>query len=303
MYQFCFYIQKYKWYLIIGILTLSVLLKIFKKTNHMTAVLIGTSDQMYFFLMNRRIINKLATFYSDNNITVSIPKCQCISFTRKKKPLSFCYKLNNTPLTRVEQVRDLGVCLDSKMSFNNHVDNIVKKSYRSLGFVLRTCKPFTDENSLKIVYYAYVRSTLEYACPIWYPIYAIHKDRIENIQKKFIRHLNFKTHAKSESYIESCGNYRVLTLEQRRKVLDMGLLWDVVRGRLDCPELVAQLALRVPARRTRHTPLFAVPLHHTNYGRNAVLTRILHTYNTEFCEVDPFMGNKKTFLKGISVAL
>ncbi|XP_063827545.1 mutS protein homolog 5-like [Ostrinia nubilalis] len=57
------------------------------------------------------------------------------------------------------------------------------------------------------------------------------------------------------SYTDNCREYRMLTLEQRRKMLDMGLLHDVVRGRLDCPELVAQLALRAPARRTRHTTL------------------------------------------------
>ncbi|KAL4714918.1 hypothetical protein ACJJTC_014289 [Scirpophaga incertulas] len=49
----------------------------------------------------------------------------------------------------------------------------------------------------------------------------------------------------------------MLTLEQRRKTLDMGLLYDVVRGRLDCPELVEQVALRAPARRTRYTTLFS----------------------------------------------
>ncbi|XP_028170917.1 inositol 1,4,5-trisphosphate receptor-like [Ostrinia furnacalis] len=101
------------------------------------------------------------------------------------------------------------------------------------------------------------------------------------------------------SYTDNCREYRMLTLEQRRKMLDMGLLHDVVRGRLDCPELVAQLALRAPARRTRHTTLFAVPSHATNYGSNAVLARLANTYNREFSEIDLFMGSKKFFLDNV----
>ncbi|KAL4721268.1 hypothetical protein ACJJTC_006771 [Scirpophaga incertulas] len=86
---------------------------------------------------------------------------------------------------------------------------------------------------------------------------------------------------------------------KRRKTLDMGLLYDVVRGRLDCPELVEQVALRALVRRTRHTTLFSVPSHLTNYGCNAVLSRIAKSYNTEFSDIDPFIGNKKTFLNKI----
>jgi hypothetical protein len=251
-------------------------------------------------LLIQQDLDNLVSFYSKNNITISIPKCQCISFTRKKKPITYNYNFNSIAIERVELVRDLGVWLDSKMSFSDHIDNIVRRSYRNLGFVMRTCKPFTELLSLKIVYYAYVQSILEYACPIWYPFYAVHRDRIENIQRKFIYHINTKFNKTNRSsYIDNCLEYRMLTLEQRRKVFDMGLLHDIVCGRLDCPELVAQLPLRAPTRRTRHTTLFAVPSHQTNYGHNAVLTRIAHSYNTEFCEIDLFIGNKKTFLNKI----
>lgn len=268
--------------------------KIFMKINSITDCL---------FL--QRDLNNLMSYYSKNNITISIPKCQCISFTRKKKPIIFPYNFDNIPIERVEVIRDLGILLDSGMSFSNHIDNIVKRSYQSLGFVIRTCKPFTTIMSLKIIYYAYIRSILEYACQIWCPFYAIHKNRIENIQRKFVRYLNYKFNATSNAhYSDSCREYRILTLEQRRKVLDLGLLHDVVSGRLDCPELVSQLmSLRAPARRTRHTPLFAVASHHTNYAQNSVLTRIANCYNTEFGDIDPFIYSKKTFLGRIRGAL
>lgn len=245
-------------------------------------------------------LNNLLAYYKNNNITISISKCQCISFTRKTKPIIFNYKFEDVVIDRVEIVRDLGVLLDAKMSFSNHVENIVNRAYRNLGFVIRTCKPFTSVLSLKVVYYAYVRSILEYVCPIWSPFYAIHKNRIENIQHKFIKHLNFKFRKGKSEYKSNCREFKLLTLEERRIALEMGFLFDVLHGRLDCPELLERLAFCVPTKRTRHTNLFAVPYHTTNYGQNAVLTRILNSYNKMFTEVDPFIyDNKRAFIEAI----
>lgn len=274
-----------------------------RSANH----LLYADDKKVFMRVNsvsdctliQQDLNYLYSYYVNNNITISTSKCQCISFTRKTKPILFTYKINETQLQRVESIRDLGVLLDSKLSFSDHVDNIIKRAYRNLGFVMRTCKPFTSITSLKIVYYAYVRSILEYACPIWAPIYDIYKNRIETIQRKFLRHLKYRFPCEVTTYEDICHEYNLLTLDERRTVLDMGLLYDVLSGRLDCPEILEQLALRVPGRRTRNAALFHVPFHSTNYGMNAVLTRIARCYNARFGEIDPFIGSKDSFLKNI----
>lgn len=244
-------------------------------------------------------LNNLLIYYANNNIKISIDKCQCISFTRRRNPVLFQYKFNDAIVERVSIVRDLGVLFDDKMQFTSHICRIADISYRNLGFVMRTCQPFCCPLSLKVVYFAYVRSTLEYASPVWSPSYAIHKSRIERIQKKFIKHLNYKCKHSPNDYIEDCRVHGILTLEERRDLLDMGLLHDIMRGRLNCPELLGLVSLSTPSRRTRHTPLFSIPFHSTNYGQNAVLTRILRTYNTNFATVDPFVGSKHCFISNI----
>ncbi|KAL4705876.1 hypothetical protein ACJJTC_002757 [Scirpophaga incertulas] len=89
----------------------------------------------------------------------------------------------------------------------------------------------------------------------------------------------------------------------RRKILDMLFLYDVIRGRLDCPELLAGLSLYVPSYGTRKLATFSVPFHATNYGKNCVLTRISQTYNTQFIDVDIFVGSKTTFRRGLNDTL
>lgn len=250
-------------------------------------------------------LNNLFNYYLTNKITLSINKCQCISFTRKNHPFIYDYNFNGVVVERVEVVRDLGVLLDAKMTMTDHIDYIINRAYRNLGFIIRTCKPFRQPLSFKVVYYAYVRCILEYSSPIWSPCYFIHINRIERIQKKFLTHLNFKFKyvPRSSTYIQKCQSYKLLTLEERRHLLDMGLFFDILSGRLDCPDLLFGLSLSAPKRRTRHTSLFCPRTHKTKYGQNSVLTRLIRTYNSKFDCIDPFVGTKNTFKKKVKLHL
>lgn len=250
-------------------------------------------------------LNSLHSYYLQNRITVNIKKCQCISFSRRKQITQFNYSFNNTAIERVPSVRDLGITLDSKLTFNPHIEMMTNKAYKSLGFVLRTCKSFSNPSSLLTVYFAYVRNVVEYACQVWSPQYIIYKHRIEQIQRTFLRHLDFRLSKSNECYQERCRYYNTLTLEERRTVMDMSLLHDIVHGRLDSPLLVEAIGLQVPSRRAHRTPtpLLHVPSHSTNYAQNSVLSRLPKVYNKLFNDIDLFMHTKLSFKKLVAAKL
>ena len=50
-----------------------------------------------------------------------------------------------------------------------------------LRFLFRICNDVDDLLLLKVLYYAHVRSLLEYACIVWFPNYSVHDERIETI--------------------------------------------------------------------------------------------------------------------------
>lgn len=64
-------------------------------------------------------------------------------------------------------VRDLGVFLDSKMTFEKHSDDIIDNGYKNLGFVLRVSNIFMDISYIKALYYCYVRNVLKYCSAVW----------------------------------------------------------------------------------------------------------------------------------------
>lgn len=240
-------------------------------------------------------LDRLTTYYENNRIKVNADKCQIITYTRKINPLVFTYVISQQPINRSEVIRDLGIFLDQKLNMTAHIDRILDKSFKSLGFVMRTSRPFSNTDCIKRVYYAYVRSILEYACCIWNPNYVTHIHRIERVQQKMVKYLNYKAKVGIVSYEEGCRYHRLKTLQNRRMISDVTLLYDLLNSRLDCPYLTNQIGLCVPTRRTRHTALFHVPFHRTNYGQNSVMTRLLRTYNKQYSHIDPFRNTRNSF--------
>jgi hypothetical protein len=89
-----------------------------------------------------------------------------MSYTRKLKPLTFDYSLDQGVLQRPDHVRNLGVTFEAHLTFKEHIHNVLSAAYRSLGLVIRNAKGIQEVDALKALYLALVRSRLEYASHI-----------------------------------------------------------------------------------------------------------------------------------------
>jgi hypothetical protein len=57
--------------------------------------------------------------------------------------------------------------LFSTQSFNSHIDSLVVKASRMLGYIRRIGKVFRDPYTLKTLYNSFIRSHLDYASVVW----------------------------------------------------------------------------------------------------------------------------------------
>jgi hypothetical protein len=64
-------------------------------------------------------------------------KYKFISLSRGSKPVIFQYVIGDNDLDRVNVNNDLGVLVDKRMTFVNHVELIVLNMARMLGFIKR----------------------------------------------------------------------------------------------------------------------------------------------------------------------
>ncbi|GBM10082.1 putative RNA-directed DNA polymerase from transposon BS [Araneus ventricosus] len=121
-----------------------------------------------------------------NKLHLNIEKCSILSYIRKAQPLNHVYRINDLVSSRSDSVTDLDIIFDTKLDFSQHIDSMVSKAYRRLGILKRKTKEFSSEIALKVLYYAHVRSNLEYYSIIWNPNYRNKIEIIERIQNNFL---------------------------------------------------------------------------------------------------------------------
>ena len=80
----------------------------------------------------------------------------------------------------------MGILIDSKLTFNQHIDKIIKVAYIKSHHILRVVKTRNIFVFTKI-YKVYVRPQLEYATEVWNPHLKNQIDRIEKVQKFFTK--------------------------------------------------------------------------------------------------------------------
>ena len=231
----------------------------------------------------QRQLSAMENWCKINKLDLNIPKCNVLSFTRRKTLVNFDYALGNVVIPRSNQLRDLGVIFDSHLRFNDHIEDRVRVASRSLGFITRTCRTMNNVDCMKMLYYAFVRPILEYACTVWSPHYDTYVKSLENIQRKFLKILYFKKHRfyPEQGYpqTELLSEFNVTTLELRRKYFDIKFLNKVLNNELHIDRLFFKVELMTQRDNMRHRILFKIPCPNTNILVNSPLSRLCNLGN------------------------
>lgn len=226
-------------------------------------------------------INNLSLWCLANGMELNVNKCLIMRFYKIKTPIIFNYKLNDILLETKLLHTDLGIAFDEELTFHAHIDKIINKSFKMLGFIKRYTSDFKNPYTVKYLYVTLVRPHLEYCTVVWSPYYNIHINRIERVQKKFLRYLAFRMHFEvvDHDYTYLMRSFKISLLNSRRIVNDLKFLFKLLNSIICCPELLSRVNTHVPARTTRQIILFSIPQVRTNYGMNSPMVRILKLAN------------------------
>lgn len=115
----------------------------------------------------------------------------------------------------------------------------------------------------------------------------------------FLRYVNFR---KGGSYLDvdyaSLQNdLKLQTLSARRVSSDLKFLEKLLNNGINCPELLALVNFRVPSFLSRINPPFCAPFHHSNYGKNSPVSRLMHVANYFHEQYDVISDNPSAILK------
>lgn len=76
-------------------------------------------------------LNILYNWSIQNGFSLNINKCHYIAFSNKLSPTISTYSINNVALTEVNNIKDLGVILDSRLKFDKSLSKSIKYHIQS----------------------------------------------------------------------------------------------------------------------------------------------------------------------------
>lgn len=210
-------------------------------------------------------------------------KCSVISFSRKKETIVHKYALFGQDIERVNQIKDLGVILDIQLSFKQHISFVVDKASKILGLIFRISKHFSDIYCLKSLYCSLSRSVLEYCSVVWTPHYNNGVERVESVQRRFLRfalrRLPWSDPYRLPSYESRCQLIRLEPLSVRRDTARALFIADILQGHIDCPALLEQVNINVQPRALRNNVTLRLPLQRTNYSMFGAIYGLQRLFN------------------------
>lgn len=82
-------------------------------------------------------LTEMCSWMKENLLIINEDKCQKITFSRLPEIFTADYYIGNIRIKEVDYVRDLGVYLDKGWTFDMHIDRILARAHRTLGFIKR----------------------------------------------------------------------------------------------------------------------------------------------------------------------
>jgi hypothetical protein len=131
-------------------------------------------------------LNKVLEWLRANKLSLNINKSHCMIFSNRQVNYNDNIKMNNEIIENVNSSKFLGVILDNKLCWSEHIAYIKGKISRNLGIVCKARKVL-NQDSLKNLYYAFIYPHLCYCVEIWGNACKTYIDVINKIHKKCIR--------------------------------------------------------------------------------------------------------------------
>ena len=231
---------------------------------------------------------------------LNINKCHSMTISNLNQELNFDYSFDNNTLTGVKSIRDLGVIIDKNITFSEHIDEVVQATLKTLGFIFRSTKDFTKTESFITLYNSLIKSKLQYAALIWFPNYDIHVDRLEYVQRRFLKYLSFKldgVYPPRGFDHNSLQRFNFLSLKQNTILASQLFLFKICNNLVDSSELLENLNFFVPPVNTRTHHRFYLENYRTNLARNAPIYRACSWFNqlTNNSDINLFHGTVNSF--------
>ncbi len=181
-------------------------------------------------------INNLYDWSVRNKMVFHPKKCKAVSVTLQRNILDnlpfnvFNYEINGNFIEYESSQKDLGVIINTSLTWGLHYDMLLSQASSKLGLLRRTCHFTADIRQKRSFYLALIRSIFEHCSVVWSPQYASHLSKFEAIQRRAIKWINGEPFASysDEKYADELKKLKILPLKLKFMQNDLILFYKIV---------------------------------------------------------------------------
>jgi len=132
-------------------------------------------------------IDQLVLWSNIWQLKININKCHVLSIRNKTRTNTTCeYLLEGSHLNNVSIITDLGINIDSNLSFKSHISTIITKSLKRVGIFFRgfSSRRF---DIVRKTFISFICPLLEYNSDMCNPTHKYLVDKLENVQRQFTK--------------------------------------------------------------------------------------------------------------------
>jgi hypothetical protein len=180
----------------------------------------------------QKSLDNIYLWASEWQFSINVSKTNILTLSNKLcSSFSRSYSINHINLPNSELSSDLGIIVDSCLSFKEHINHIVSKSLQRCGVLFRG---FTsrDLTLMKKAFVIYIRPILEYDSCVWNPSQKQLIDLIEAVQRRFTKRIPCLS---SLSYPERLATINLESLELRRLRTDLIMYFKIINNLTPLP--------------------------------------------------------------------
>jgi ribonucleases P/MRP protein subunit RPP40 len=231
--------------------------------------------------LNQAILS-LSNWCNDWKLSLNLDKCFSMTICDpRSRKITFTYNILNQNILNVSSFTDLGVTYTSSFSFNLHIQKLIKKAFKMLGFVKSNSSNFSNISTLVLLYKQLIIPHLEYCSPIWFPSSLTYINSIERVQRKFIKYLRYKFSLPylHENYLSYIKELNLDTLYFRRIKFNLKLVYSIANKTYINDHYTHLIIPHEPRFNSRFSTSYYLPFFRTNISNQHPIYTILKLCN------------------------
>lgn len=133
------------------------------------AMLVVAKTEEAIMMNGNRALQRVSDWMVSKHLELAPQKSEAVILTKKRKLGPIEFSLNGNTIQPVGAIKYLGVWLDTKLTFSEHINRIVEKTSKTVR-ALSSIMPNINgpKSSKRRVLCSVVNSKLLYAAPVWY---------------------------------------------------------------------------------------------------------------------------------------